>query len=99
MDEGGAVQQLHRGSGGVGDRGLVIAACLGHGKAEGRPDPGPARKNSVPHGFCQTGRCQVPLRPRQKAFESGFDSQGHAHSVSLPRWSRSLRHMSINVDT
>jgi len=88
MNQRSTVQQFERGSGGIGERGIVIAAGSSHSQAQAGTDSRTGRKDRMAHRRRQArrGRCVARRRKHvdQRALNAlaGIESMGCIHCAS-----------------
>ena len=99
MHQGGAVQQLDGGGGGVGDARKVLAAGAGDRQAKPRPDPGAARKNRVAHGGSQLRRTAGGIGAAYRREKAALDPRHDIHGCRPVVTFDCHRGLSCNNDT
>ena len=80
----GAMQQLDRGGGGVGDVRVVLAAGGGDASARRGRMRAPRGKHRVTHGGGQQRRTARLRRPGRGGFSSSLDSRHGVHADASP---------------
>jgi hypothetical protein len=79
MDEAGAMHDLQRRGGGIGQRRVVVAAGNGHRHQDGRPDARTARRHRIVERGGEFGRRGLCLRRLDLGRYGAFDPVLQSH--------------------